>query len=174
MIDPPSQILIGIGANLPSAELGSPRATCEAALEALQQEGLVLAGVSNWYKSAPVPASSQPWYVNGVIAVQTAMSPAKLMALMAAVEGRFGRIRGQKNAARTLDLDLIAYGDTVMGWDSDDPNGLTLPHRRMHERGFVLLPLQEIAPQWCHPVMKLSLQEMIAALDPNQQTIPDE
>ncbi|NQU58756.1 MAG: 2-amino-4-hydroxy-6-hydroxymethyldihydropteridine diphosphokinase [Rhodospirillales bacterium] len=170
----PSPILIGIGANLPCAQLGSPRATCEAALVALRQTGLVILRQSNWFKSAPVPASSQPWYINGVIAVETSLNPAQLMSLMGAIEDRFGRTRRQKNAARTLDLDLIAYGDTVIGWNPEEPNGLTLPHRRMNERGFVLLPLLEIAPDWLHPVLYLSMDKMIAALDPNQQTMRDE
>lgn len=174
MIRPPLQILIGIGANLPAAELGSPRATCEAAVAAVEQAGLVILRQSGWFRSAPVPASSQPWFVNGVIAVETSLNPARLMSLMGAIEDRFGRIRGPRNAARTLDLDLIAYGDMVTGWEREQPDGLTLPHRRMNERGFVLLPLREIAPDWRHPVLHLSMDEMIAALDPGQQTIRDE
>jgi 2-amino-4-hydroxy-6-hydroxymethyldihydropteridine diphosphokinase len=167
-------IVIGIGANLPSAELGSPRATCEAALVALEQAGVVILRRSNWYKSAPVPASSQPWFINGVIAVETILAPAPLMSLLVTIEDRFGRTRKQKNAARTLDLDLIAYGQQIMGWEGDDPDALTVPHRAMNERGFVLLPLQEIDSEWHHPVLKLSLQEMIAALDPDQKTIRDD
>lgn len=174
MTVPPLTIVIAIGANLPSPEWGSPQATCEAALVALEQAGLVILQRSSWYKSAPVPVSDQPWFVNGVISVETPLSPVRLMALMKTIEDRFGRTRKQKNAARTLDLDLIAYGQQVIGWESDDGCGLTVPHRRMNERGFVLLPLQEITPEWRHPVLQLSLQEMISALEPEQKTIRDD
>ena len=168
-----SPILIGIGANLSSKQWGSPRATCEAALKALKQAGLVILEQSNWYKSAPVPISSQPWFINGVIAVETSIEPTGLLALMAGIEADFGRTREHRNAARTLDLDLIAYGETITGWDDDETAELIIPLPRMNERGFVLLPLQEIAPDWSHPVLLLSLDEMIAALDPDQQTIRD-
>jgi 2-amino-4-hydroxy-6-hydroxymethyldihydropteridine diphosphokinase len=171
MTKPSSPILIGIGANLDSAQWGSPRATCEAAVKALEQAGLVILRQSGWYKSAPVPISSQPWFINGVIAVETSLKPAGLLALMASIEGDFGRTREQRNAARTLDLDLIAYGETVTGWDDDETADLIIPHPRMNERGFVLLPLREIAPDWFHPALQLPLDEMIAALDPDQQTI---
>ncbi len=174
MTDPTSLILIGIGANLGNAEFASPRATCEAAVSAIEEAGVVILRQSNWFKSAPVPASSQPWYINGVIAVETSLNPERLMSLMARIEERFGRTRGVKNAARTLDIDLIAYGDLVIGWDGDKTEGLSVPHRRMNERGFVLLPLQEIAPDWLHPVLHLSLIKMIAALDPSQRTLRDD
>lgn len=170
---PQLPILIGIGANLASAQWGGPRSTCEAALNALEQAGLTIVQQSNWYKSAPVPISSQPWFINGVIAVETSLEPAGLMALMASIETDFGRTREQKNAARTLDLDLIAYGETISGWDHGETAELIIPHRRMHERGFVLLPLREIVPDWFHPALHLSLDEMIAALDVDQQTIRD-
>jgi len=174
MSDPTPLILIGIGANLGNAEFASPRATCEAAVRAIEEAGVVVLRQSGWFKSAPVPASSQPWYINGVIAVETALNPEPLMSLMASIEERFGRTRGAKNAARTLDIDLIAYGDLVIGWDQDETDGLCVPHRRMNERGFVLLPLQEIAPDWLHPVLHLPLTEMIAVLDPSQRTLRDD
>lgn len=174
MIKPSALILIGIGANLPGPQQTSPRATCEASLVAIKQAGINILRQSSWYKSAPVPASSQPWYINGVIAVDTPLEPEPLMSLMATIEHRFGRIRDQINAARTLDLDLIAYGQRVIGWNTQQPAGLMVPHRRMNERGFVLLPLYEIAPDWRHPVLDMSLEAMIAALDPNHQTIRDE
>jgi len=174
MINPPSPILIGIGANLGNAEFASPRAICEAAVGAIEEAGVVVLQQSGWFKSAPVPASSQPWYINGVIAVETSLDPEHLMSLMARIEERFGRTRGVKNAARTLDIDLIAYGDLVIGWDRDETDGLSVPHRRMHARGFVLLPLREIAADWLHPVLQMSLIEMIAALDPGQRTLRDD
>ena len=90
------------------------------------------------------------------------------------IETKFGRIRTTKNEARTLDLDLIAYADMVTGWEYGTDSNLILPHPRMNERGFVLLPLQEICPNWYHPVLNISLDELIAKLDPSQQISLDD
>ncbi len=170
----PPPILIGIGANLPSAEHGSPRQTCEAAVAAIEEAGLTVTGRSRWYRSAPVPLSDQPWFVNGVVAVATDLPAEDLLSLMHDVERRFGRTRGVRNAPRTLDLDLIAYGDHICGWEEGaEPGGFSLPHPRLHERAFVLFPLRDVAPRWRHPVLHLSLEEMIAGLDPEQVTEPD-
>jgi 2-amino-4-hydroxy-6-hydroxymethyldihydropteridine diphosphokinase len=159
-------ILIGIGANLPSPSYGKPRATCGAALTALAAADLVIAARSRWYRSAPVPASDQPWYVNAVVRVQTALAPGQLLALLLATEQAFGRRRGELNAARVLDLDLLTYGDLVT---EEGTKGLrpvlTLPHPRLEKRAFVLLPMRDVAPDWRHPVAGTSLEEMIAALD---------
>ena len=103
-------ILLGMGSNLPSAA-GAPRATLEAALAALDQSGLRIVKRSRWYRSVPVPASDQPDFVNGVVAVETALEPAELLALLHRIEARFGRARREVNAARSLDLDLLAYDD---------------------------------------------------------------
>ena len=171
-ITPP--ILIGIGANLKTPEYGSPRLTCEAAIDEMEKAGLTITRRSNWFKSAPVPISDQPWYINGLIAVETALGPLELIALLHGVEKHFGRVRGEKNAPRTLDLDLIAYGDKIIGRQGGDEPGLTVPHPRLESRAFVLLPLREIAPGWRHPALGLSLDAMIVGLDPAQQTMPDD
>ena len=165
---------IGIGANLPGLGCATPRATCEAAIEALVQSGLNIKRQSSWYKSAPVPASSQPWYINGVISIETSIEAPALISILQDVENKFGRTRTTKNAARTLDLDLIAYADTIAGWEKDANDKLILPHPRMSERGFVLLPLREIAPNWLHPILKTSLEELISQLDPWQQILRDD
>ena len=160
-------ILIGIGANLPSPRYGEPLATCGAALSALVEARLSIAARSRWYKSAPVPASDQPWFINGVIHVKTALGPGALMALLLETEQAFGRNRAERNEARVLDLDLLAYGDMVSEENgAAGKGGLRLPHPRLHERAFVLLPLLDIAPDWRH---------MIEALPPGQKTeaIPD-
>ena len=105
-------ILIGLGANLPSLA-GAPPATLAAALEALIEAGLVLERRSPWYRTAPVPAGDQPWYVNGVAAVATRLGPADLLALLHRIEARFGRIRRRRNEPRPLDLDLLDYDGLV-------------------------------------------------------------
>lgn len=169
-------ILIGIGANLPSPRYGEPLATCGAALAALTKARLFIAARSRWYKSAPVPASDQPWFINGVILVKTALGPGALMALLLETEQAFGRNRAEPNEARVLDLDLLAYGDMVSEESgAGGESGLRLPHPRLHERAFVLLPLLDTAPDWRHPVSGLSVRDMIEALPPGQQTeaIPD-
>ena len=160
-------ILVGLGANLPS-EFGPPQATLAAALDALAAEDLRILARSRWYRSAPVPPSGQPWFVNGVAAVATGLDPGALLALLHRVEARFGRVRGARNAARTLDLDLLAYDERV----TDGPDGPVLPHPRLHERGFVLLPLAELAPAWRHPASGRSLAALIAALPPGTEAMP--
>jgi 2-amino-4-hydroxy-6-hydroxymethyldihydropteridine diphosphokinase len=164
LLDP---ILIAIGANLPSREFGQPRATCEAALRELSRRGVRIVRRSRWYESAPIPASDQPWFVNGVAVVATDLAPEALLLLLQEVERRFGRQRREVNAARVIDLDIVAYGDLVRA----DPPPI-LPHPRMHERAFVLLPLADVAPQWRHPADGRDVPDMLRALPPGQRIRP--
>src|SRR5205814_9169792 len=94
------------------------------------------------YSAAPVPPSVQAWFVKGVGAVETALEPAPLREVLHSLEARFGRVRREKNAARVLDLDLLAYDERV----SAEGEAPVLPHPRLHQRAFVLRPLAEIAP----------------------------
>ncbi len=165
-------ILIGVGANLPSPPHGSPRATCGAALAALAGAGLSIARRSQWYKSAPQPVSDQPWFVNAVVRVQTALDPKDLLDLLLKTEESFGRRRGELNAPRILDLDLLAYGEMVSDKEQPDAAGARapdVPHPRMHERLFVLLPLRDVAPGWRHPVSGMSVEDLIQALPEGQE-----
>lgn len=162
-------ILIGIGANLPSDRFGSPVATVEAALVALaDQPDVRVLRRSRWFESAPVPMSDQPWYVNGACIVETGLDAAALLAVLHAIEADFGRVRGEKNAPRVLDLDLLAYDDFVS--TSSDP--FSVPHPRMHERAFVLLPLRDLVPGWSHPITLKPLDALIAALANDQIARP--
>lgn len=160
-------IFVGIGANLPSSR-GSPRATCEAALEALTEAGLAIVARSRWYESAPVPISDQPRYVNGVIAVKTEDDPAHLLGILHSIEAKFGRVRRLRNEARVLDLDLLAYHDIV----TPGPDAPILPHPRLRERAFVLLPMAELDAGWRHPVTGEAILDLIARLDPGHETRP--
>ena len=162
-------ILIALGANLPTERFGPPRAALESALAELGRLGARILRRSRWYESAPVPLSDQPWYVNGVAEVETALGPEELLALLHAVEAAFGRVRREVNAPRTLDLDLIAYGGVVRGEGGPPP---VLPHPRMVGRAFVLLPLAEIRPDWRHPVLGRTAAELAADLPRGQAIRP--
>lgn len=162
-------ILVGLGANLPTARFGSPRAGCEAAVAALEAAGLRVIAHSRWYRSKPVPPSDQPDYVNGMVAIETALPPEALLAKLHEIERAFGRERRISNAARTLDLDLIAFHNCVSEGGAGGP---ILPHPRMTERAFVLLPLQELAPDWRHPHSGMSIADLVRALPPGQHAEP--
>jgi 2-amino-4-hydroxy-6-hydroxymethyldihydropteridine diphosphokinase len=160
-------ILIGLGGNLDSPVYGAPRATLEAALAALEGEGIRVLRRSRFYRSAPVPPSDQPDFVNAVAALDSPLAARPLLAALLAVEQRLGRVRGPRNAARMLDLDLLDHDGAVIA-----TGDLELPHPRLHERRFVLLPLAEIAPHWRHPLLRLTARELLAALPAGQQVEP--
>jgi 2-amino-4-hydroxy-6-hydroxymethyldihydropteridine diphosphokinase len=152
-------ILIALGGNLAHPDHGSPRAVIDAALSALQGSGMRIGARSRLYDSIPVPASDQPNFVNAVASVETSLRPHDLMRVLQHVEAAFGRVRKMRNEARTLDLDLLAYDDEVI-----EDRDLVLPHPRLHERAFVLLPLRDVAPRWRHPALGKTVEELIAAL----------
>ena len=131
-------ILLGLGANLPSVRFGPPRATLEAALAALEAEGVRIVRRSRWYDTAAVPAAEQPRFVNLVVAVETKLDPVALLMLLHRIEKEFGRVRGVRNEARVIDLDLLAYDEVLR----PGPEPPILPHPRLSERAFVLLPLR--------------------------------
>jgi len=143
-------------------------ATCAAALEALDHAGVRVVRRSRWYRSDPVPVSDQPSYVNGVAHVETDAGPGPLLTILHRIEDRLGRERGERNAPRVIDLDLLAYGSLVC----DGGAGVVLPHPRLHERAFVLRPLAEIAAAWRHPVLGASVEVLLDRLPPGQVVEP--
>jgi len=161
----PASVFIGLGANLPHEHHGSPRQTLEAALEELDRRGIRTVRLSRWYRTAPVPASDQPWYVNAVAEMATDRSADDLLAELHAVEAAFGRSRTVPNAARPIDLDIIDYRGQVA---AGGPGKATLPHPRMIGRAFVLRPLADLEPQWRHPVTGQSIELLIEALPVGQ------
>ena len=159
-----TRVFLGIGGNLVPEGYPSVRAGCGAAVAQLARRGFADLVSSPWYETAPVPVSDQPWYMNAVISATTSMPPDVALDAIHAVEADFGRVRGVRNAARVLDIDLLDYGGMVLQSDA-----ITLPHPRMHQRAFVLLPLRDIAPDWVHPVLQQELGPLIAALPADQE-----
>lgn len=156
-------ILIGIGSNLAAPPGKTPLETAQGALPALAAPHLQPVACSSWYESAPVPPSDQPWFVNAVALISTDREPEALLRRMFEVEAAFGRVRGERNAARTLDLDLLDYEGLIV-----DTPLLTLPHPRLHERRFVLEPLCEVAPHWRHPRLGVTASELLVRLPAGQ------
>jgi 2-amino-4-hydroxy-6-hydroxymethyldihydropteridine diphosphokinase len=151
-------IFLGLGGNLPGPA-GPPPATLAAALDRLKRLPLRLLRRSRWYRSPAWPDPADPEFVNAVVEVETALGAGDLLRALLGIEEALGRVRGQKNAPRTLDIDLLDYQGAV-----EAAPDLVLPHPRLHLRPFVLLPLAEIAPDWRHPVSRRGIKELIAAL----------
>ena len=155
-------IVVGIGANLVASDGSPPIVTCRAAVECVARlPGLRLQALSRWYLTTPVPVSDQPDYVNGVAVLAGETTPERMLHDLLDIECEFGRVRGLRNAARTLDLDLIDFGGLVRA--GPDP---TLPHPRVHEREFVLRPLADVLPGWVHPVLGRTVSDLLAELGP--------
>jgi 2-amino-4-hydroxy-6-hydroxymethyldihydropteridine diphosphokinase len=170
-------MLIGIGSNLPGAGGATPLEACRRAamrLDALPD--LRLSALSRWYSTEPVPPSCQPAYVNAVAVLRAAQGaaepdPAVLLAWLHAIEADGGRLRSLPNAARTLDLDIIAMGEGGQLLQAEpDP---VLPHPRAHLRAFVLVPLLDVAPDWVHPVLRRKAAELLAVLLPQEVAVLD-
>lgn len=155
--------LIALGASLPGPDGAPPVETCRRAAAALDRiPGFRLRALSRWWESDPVPPMpGAPVFINGVARLEGQGDPSALLDALHGIEDAAGRVRPFPNAPRTLDLDLIAYGDRVLA----GPRPI-LPHPRAHERAFVLLPLAEVAPGWRHPLLGLAVEDLIARLPP--------
>ena len=147
---------IALGSNL-----GDSRAILEAAISILAAiPGISLLTISSWYQTQAVGGAPQPDYINGCALVQVTLPPQVLLETLLAIEAQKGRIRTERWGARSLDLDLLLYDDLIL----DTPT-LTIPHPRMRERAFVLVPLAEIAPNWIDPVTGKAIAELVKAVD---------
>lgn len=164
-------ILLAFGGNL-SSPLGGPHETIAAAAKHLASEGLSDLVLSAFYETTPVPDTGQPNFVNVAAKAKSALSAGELLQLFQNTEKRFGRQPAERWSARTLDIDLLAYGHAVLpdvkGWEavvgSADPAAIlqepVVPHPRLHRRAFVLRPLMDIAPGWQHPVLEKTVKDL--------------
>lgn len=154
------EVFIGIGSNL-----GDRLGNCRLAVQRLQAHpGLEVRKVSSGYETEPVDAEGG-WFVNGVVMAEASFDPFELLAVLKGIEREMGRPTLEKRGEpRTIDLDILLYGQAVIETPS-----LIIPHPRMHERRFVLLPLREIAPRVRHPLLKLTAEELLLHLcDPHR------
>ena len=158
---------IALGANLPSSA-GAPEATLAAAAERLAALGRIAAR-SSFYSTAPVGFRDQPRFVTAVVALETGLSPRALLNALLALELDFGRDRAVSpaNGPRTLDLDILFYDDLVLG-----EFGLDVPHPRLAERAFVLIPLNEIAPDTVVPPQGKTVSQLLEDLFGSSQREP--
>ena len=168
-------LLVALGGNLAS-HAGSPAHTLRAALNCLNERGALIRATSPLYHTPAFPAGAGPDYVNAAASISADWTPEQALFHLHAVEAEFGRERVQRWGQRTLDLDLIAYDDCVLPdlqthqhWrdlPSEEqigatPDQLILPHPRLQDRAFVLVPLADVAPDWVHPVTGQSVREML-------------
>ncbi len=150
---------IALGSNL-SSRFGPPADNLREAIHRLEDLGAVSA-VSRFHDTEPVGFTQQPRFLNAVALLETDVAPLDLLRGLLAIEHSMGRDRASSppKGPRIIDLDLLLYGNLVL----DDP-ALTLPHPSLHERRFVLVPLAEVAPNWQHPTLELSILQLLQAL----------
>lgn len=144
------------------SNVGDRAANLNTAIDRLRAFGEVVA-VSSFYETEPVEFTAQPWFLNCAVTLNTDATPKQLLTVIVDIEQQLGRRRAQQKGPRTIDIDILLFGDQIV----DDP-GLTIPHPALHERRFVLEPLVEIAPGARHPVFKQTIRELRDALPPGQ------
>lgn len=160
-------VFIALGANIPGS-WGVPERTFERCLRRFESFGLQVLARSRHYETAPLGQGMAPNYLNGVVAVKTNIAPQSLLNLLKRFEKDAGRRDSNHWINRPLDLDIVDYKGRILNWDirgrrvlASICGKLILPHARVHVRPFVLAPLGEIAADWRHPVLRLSLETLV-------------
>ena len=151
-----NKLIIAIGANIKNPHGQKPIETCESAMHELTKFSIKILKISSWYLSEPIPKSNHPNYYNSVIQCSTFLDEKKVLNVLKIIEKKLGRTRKKKNYSRCIDLDIIDFNKRVK-----KSLMLTIPHPRMHERKFVLLPIHEINPFWTHPLLKKNVKHLI-------------
>ena len=150
-------VYLSLGSNV-----GDRQANLHRAISHLGTIGKIQA-TSSFYETEPVEFAAQPWFLNCAVALETEKMPKQLLSSIAQIEQEMGRRREQKKGPRTIDIDILLFGSSVI-----NTKDLIIPHPGLHERRFVLEPLSEIAPGQRHPVLKCTIRELRDALPPGQ------
>ncbi len=181
--DSSTTCLIGLGSNLEWGSL-NPVDIITSSIQCLKDYSISVKKISRFFRTAAFPVGSGPDYVNAAIMIRTKLFPQEILAILHEVEQQNARLRETRWAARTLDLDLLSYGTSIIPnseefkyWFDlplhrqmkETPDKLILPHPRLHQRLFVLGPLMDIALDWVHPVLGLSVAELYAQLSDKAQ-----
>ena len=155
-----NKIIIGIGGNLHSSNGLHPIEIGKKAIKAMKLMSINVEKQSNWYRSDPIPKSDQPKFFNSVIVAKTILNELEVLKSLHKIEDNLGRLRKNTNEARVIDLDLIDYSSKIL-----ESKNIKIPHPRAHLRRFVMEPLFEIEKSWIHPILKLSVTEILNQLD---------
>jgi 2-amino-4-hydroxy-6-hydroxymethyldihydropteridine diphosphokinase len=152
------RVYLSLGSNL-----GDRAAHLKGAIKRMDTLGKIMA-VSSFYETEPVELTAQPWFLNCAVELDTEKMPKQLLTSIFDIEEEMGRRRVQKKGPRTVDIDILLFGNSII-----KATGLTIPHPAMHDRRFVLEPLAEIAPEIRHPIFKRTIRELRDALPPGQE-----
>jgi len=153
----PNLVYLSLGSNV--GDRDTQLRDAQARLGALGR----VAAVSSVYETEPVEFTEQAWFLNCVLALETILTPQQLMSAILRIEQEMGRRRTQNKGPRSIDIDILLFGNEII-----ELKDLTIPHPAMHQRRFVLGPLAEIAPEVIHPILKMTIRELLDALPPGQ------